>query len=82
VKFNYGQILAAVFGAFFTHQTSFTVGGPSGLTVNVALSSGAPVHLTFGAAFLALETIAGGKTGTFQSGDIVLTIAENAPTSA
>jgi hypothetical protein len=55
-------------------QTSFRVGA---YTVTAALN-GTPTPLTLGSAFSAVENIISGKTGTFQSGDISLSIVPTA----
>jgi len=51
-------------------QTSFDVGE---YTVKVSLN-GSPVGLDLGDAFKAIALIEAGRTGTFQSGDVVLSI--------
>ncbi len=56
-------------------QTSFDVGD---FTVKVSLN-GAPASLDFGDAFKAVALIEAGRTGTFQSGDVVISIEPKQP---
>jgi hypothetical protein len=70
---NWYTIFAAVLAALATGQVSFKIADKYEVSVN--LVTGAPVHLTFAAALLAVEKIVAGQTGTFQSGDINVTIA-------
>jgi hypothetical protein len=70
---NWFSIFSAVLAALATGQVSFKIAGKYEVSVNSV--SGPPVHLTVAAAFLAVEKIVAGQTGTFQSGDINVTIA-------
>lgn len=72
---NIGAITGAILTALFTSSTTFKVANKFQVTVTLA-NGGTPVHLTFAAALLAIEKILAGSAGTFQSGDILVSITE------
>lgn len=71
---NYLSILFAALSAIATHAVSIRVGN---FNISASDVGGTPVKFTLGTALAALEQFAAGKTGTFQVGDVQITIAAN-----
>lgn len=72
MKINYFALLTAALGAAMSRSLSFRVGNK---TVTAADTQGKPTHFTFGAAIAAGEAVLAGQTGSFQVGDISVSIA-------
>jgi hypothetical protein len=69
---NFFQILATAFSTVLGGSASVTI---KGYTVSATLAT-TPVHFTFAAALVAISKVLAGATGTFQSGDISISIAK------
>jgi len=77
MQINFGAVISAIIGVFFTHSLAVRLGP---YDISASDTGGAPVHFTPAMIFSAYEALRAGMTGTVQVGDILLTIApHNAP---
>jgi hypothetical protein len=67
---NWEAIALALGAAVFSHSLQFRVGK---YRVSASLA-GTPTHLTFSQALQGAEAALLGQAGTFQSGDVVITV--------
>lgn len=72
LSLNYAQLVVIAFGAMMSKSLSFRVGNYS----VSASDNGKPVHFTFSQALTAAEEVLLGKTGSFQVGSVLVTVAK------
>ena len=75
VGLSYVSFLVTILTAYLTKTLTFTL---SNMQVSITLATGGPPqHLSLSVFMFALAKVVEGQTGSFPTGDLVVTITEN-----